>query len=72
MDLCLLNSGESFHLSSSDTKIISSERRRFPSLSRCGSGCMIFTSHPTFTLVHEKNESISVEQKSYFSSFLLA
>ncbi|CAF2947699.1 unnamed protein product [Rotaria sp. Silwood2] len=34
-DLCLLNTGEPFHLSSLDSKFISSERRRFPSHVRC-------------------------------------
>ncbi|CAF1038055.1 unnamed protein product [Adineta steineri] len=34
-DLCLLNNGEPFHLSSSATKFVSSEKQRFPFHSRC-------------------------------------
>ncbi|CAF1046202.1 unnamed protein product [Adineta steineri] len=34
-DLCLLNNGEPFHLSSSNTKFVSSEKQRFPFHSRC-------------------------------------
>jgi hypothetical protein len=35
LDLCLINSGEPFNLSSTDSKLFSPERRRLPSHARC-------------------------------------
>ncbi|CAF1556337.1 unnamed protein product [Adineta ricciae] len=35
IDLCLLNTGEPFHLLSSKTKIVSADKRRFPFHSHC-------------------------------------
>lgn len=35
IDLCLISSGEPFHISTPESKLISSERSRFPSHVHC-------------------------------------